>query len=557
MQLRSAPFLVFLALSSPAFSQKLLHTHIGDANQLRLGQVLSAGGDVDGDGFGDYLLGMPAASPNGGSSGEVRIHSGVTGALIRTLDGAAATHEFGGAIAGVGDLNGDGFDDVLVGAVGAGVAGEATLHSGATGAVLRTHIAASPSDSYGYSVAVVGDVDNDGFQDYAVTAPLDNTGPNQVSGAVRVYSGVTGVVLFTTFGDAHMDRFGECVAGVGDVTGDGIPDLLVGATWDDDGGSRAGSANLVSGATGAIVWRFHGEGPGDELGGVLDGAGADIDGDGVADVVVGTVNDDYAYVLRGQSGAPIRRHDGSLTSGGCATYGRGLCALGDVDADGRGDYVIGDTCAHLLGQAYLYSGATGDTIHVLTWIDQGHEFGKEIARLGDLTGDGRDEFGVSATGFDIGAFGNAGRVGVYSPALPIGTRYCSPANAGSSGRPAIIQAYGSPLVSENCLSLTVNGLPIASFGYFIGGTGTASATPPGALGTVCVGGSNIARFNSTPQIVRGPTGSIEIDVQAIPGNPPQPVLPGETWNFQCWFRDSTPAGVATSNFSDAVGVTFQ
>ncbi|MCP3996252.1 MAG: hypothetical protein GY722_14505 [bacterium] len=78
--------------------------------------------------------------------------------------------------------------------------------------------------------------------------------------------------------------------------------------------------------------------------------------------------------------------------------------------------------------------------------------------------------------------------------------------------------------------------------------------PPGSQGFICLAG-NIGRYNQTADIVQGPTGSIQLDLTSIPVNPAQAVLPGDTWNFQAWYRDNNPG--PTSNFTDAVSVTFQ
>ncbi|MEL6428912.1 MAG: integrin alpha [Planctomycetota bacterium] len=547
---------LFAILALPAAAQKQLYEYIGDSNQLSLSSEIRPAGDVDGDGFGDFVLGAPRADPSGQSSGEARLFSGATGASIRVLQGASAGDALGDAAVGLGDLDGDGRSELLVGAPGAGTGGEAYVFRGIDGTVLYAYAAASSLDDLGEDVALLGDTDLDGVPDFAVSADRDNTGPNGTSGAVRVYSGATGALRFTRFGASSNDRFGTRVRGAGDVNGDGRGDLLVAATDDDDNGSMSGVVFMLSGLDGSTLWTRSGLAAGDRFGATLDASGADMSGDGVPDVVVGTEDSNYALVLSGASGSTLRTHDQFDSGGGTGAYGRSVATLGDIDGDGLGDYAIADRTAYVQGQVRVHSGATGDELYVLTWINQNHSYGRGLGSVGDLDGDGIDEFGIGATGFDTPTIGNAGRVTIHSPQPPIGTVYCSPATVGSSGRAATIRAYGSTDPLDNCLTLTVSGFVPGEFGYFVVGDGPASVVPPNTIGTLCVGGTTLGRFNRAEQFVRGPGGSLGVDLSALPTIPTRSVQPGETWYFQCWFRDRTPGGAPTSNFSEAVAIGF-
>ncbi|MCP3918738.1 MAG: M23 family metallopeptidase [bacterium] len=134
-----------------------------------------------------------------------------------------------------------------------------------------------------------------------------------------------------------------------------------------------------------------------------------------------------------------------------------------------------------------------------------------------------------------------------------GTAYCSPATPNSTSMAGTILASGCQVVSHNDFTLTADQLPPSEFGHFLAGQTQGFNNPPGSQGIICLSG-NIGRFNSPSQIIQGPTGSIQVDLTSIPVNPPIAVLPGDTWHFQCWFRDNNPG--QTSNFTDAVSVTF-
>ncbi|MCP3918461.1 MAG: hypothetical protein GY711_23190 [bacterium] len=134
----------------------------------------------------------------------------------------------------------------------------------------------------------------------------------------------------------------------------------------------------------------------------------------------------------------------------------------------------------------------------------------------------------------------------------IGNSYCGPAVPNSSGAAASIVASGSPVVANEDLTLLATGMPAGQFGYFLASRTQGFLMPPGSQGNICLSG-NIGRFNAVPLIITGPSGSIEVDLTAIPVNPPEAVMPAETWNFQCWFRDVG----GTSNFTDGVEILFQ
>ncbi|MCP3920284.1 MAG: hypothetical protein GY711_32560 [bacterium] len=140
---------------------------------------------------------------------------------------------------------------------------------------------------------------------------------------------------------------------------------------------------------------------------------------------------------------------------------------------------------------------------------------------------------------------------VSGPTGLLGTSYCGPAVPNSTGLAALISAAGSPVPSTDDVTLTVDQVPPGQFGYFLAGQTQGFFNPPGSAGFICLMG-NIGRYNQVSDIIQGPSGSIALDLGAIPVNPPTAVQPGDTWNFQCWYRDS-----GTSNFSDGLSVVFQ
>ncbi|MCP3916743.1 MAG: hypothetical protein GY711_14400 [bacterium] len=147
--------------------------------------------------------------------------------------------------------------------------------------------------------------------------------------------------------------------------------------------------------------------------------------------------------------------------------------------------------------------------------------------------------------------GNTGGAFTYRMDCAIGTSYCGPAVPNSSGASASMAAEGSARIVDRDVVLVASGLPVSELGYFLVARRQGLAQPAGSAGFLCLGGE-VGRFRAIAEIIEGPEASLRIDVGALPlaGAPGAAV--GETWNFQCWFRDGS-----TSSFTDAVAIRFE
>ena len=141
----------------------------------------------------------------------------------------------------------------------------------------------------------------------------------------------------------------------------------------------------------------------------------------------------------------------------------------------------------------------------------------------------------------------------YCALPPLGNQYCGPAIPNTTGLPGVMSATGSPVAANNDVTLTAGQLPPGQFGYFLTSQTQGFFMPPGSSGFICLGGS-IGRFNQPQNIGQGPTFSLQIDLTAVlQPTGPVAVLPGETWNFQAWYRDIGN----TNNFTDGLSILFQ
>ncbi len=333
---------------------ELLYTLTGQFGGDDFGTAVANAGDVDGDGVNDILVGAPDFVSTGGhdsgsTPGFVEVHSGATGALLLHVDGDVAGDMFGASVSAVNDIDGDGIEDFAVGAHGfdgaASNGGMVRMLSGASGATLWTRAAGQANSGYGTRLATVGDVDGDGDLDIAVGAPSYND-----TGAVFVFSGADGALLRSWFGPQAKIRFGGgALAGTGDIDGDGAPDLAVGAVEAPYGTSK-GTLYVLSIATGAEIYQRVGEVTGAYLGAAAATIG-DLDGDGVNELAVGMrlyeagiegFYDGAVSVLSGATGAELGRILGSKQE----YFGGSVAGLGDVEGDGRPDFVAGGVNAN-------------------------------------------------------------------------------------------------------------------------------------------------------------------------------------------------------------------
>ncbi|MDZ8023299.1 MAG: hypothetical protein RMX65_005990 [Nostoc sp. DedQUE01] len=503
----------------------------GIATADRSGSSVSDAGDVNGDGFDDLIIGASGADPNGSQSGQSYVVFGkstgfssslnlsdLNGANGFAINGIAVDDNSGNSVSGAGDVNGDGFDDLIIGASGADpngsqsgqsyvVFGKSTGFSsslnlsdlnGANGFAING-IAAD--DISGLSVSGAGDVNHDGFDDLIIGAPYADNFSGQSYVVFGKSTGFSPSINLSTLNGTNGfainginevgDISGGSVSDAGDINGDGIDDLIIGASNASPNGFSSGQSYVVFGKTTAFSaslnlstlngtngFAINGIKAGDFSGSPVSSAG-DINGDGIDDLIIGAIsfkNDGttfasgQSYVVFGKStgfSASLNLSDLNGTNG-FTINGIGaddfiyfsVSGAGDVNGDGFDDLIIGtvkniDPNGIRSGQSFLVfgkgtgfspsinlsdlNGTNGFAINGIMPFDNS---GKSVSAAGDVNNDGFDDLIIGAPG----AESNGSQSG-QSYVLFGGTNIGSPLNpTGTSGADTLVGSAANNII---------------------------------------------------------------------------------------------------------------
>lgn len=393
---------------NPPFSQQLFGT---GSNVAYFGWWVTCAGDLNGDGYSDVAVSGYLEENGQTDEGMVRVYlgsaSGVNTVPTAILESNQAGAWMGRSVSAAGDVNGDGYGDLLVGVArytnGQSLEGASWLYFGsATGIPTSPSIRFElnePGAIFGESVSTAGDVNGDGYSDLIMGASLHGA-----SGATAVYLGgpysTSPAASSTRYGGAAGTLLGSSTGNAGDVNGDGYSDILIGAPGADDGQVGEGLAYLHYGnATGlpsAPSLTLGMNVPGAAFGTSVASAG-DVNGDGYADAIVGAPlsGSGRAYVYLGAVGGLAAAPAFTLTGG--SQFGASVGPAGDVDHDGYADVIVG---APGSGEAYVFRGGPAGLITtphiVLSEPPAAGLFGCSVYTAGDVNGDGYSDVIVGA-----------------------------------------------------------------------------------------------------------------------------------------------------------------
>ncbi|MBN1902234.1 FG-GAP repeat protein [Candidatus Sumerlaeota bacterium] len=419
------------------FSRNIGWISEGNQTDSNFGQSVSSAGDVNGDGYDDILIGSPQYSNCHSYEGSVFLCYGAETGLREishpyNADWSAECDQetafFGQSVSAAGDVNGDGYADVIIGAPQydnpGNDEGAAFVYYGSA-----TGLSATPdviieidqdNAKFGYSVSGAGDVNGDGFDDVIISAPYYWEESLFSRGAAFVFYGSeTGIDpnnSWKALGNQNNAVIGTSVSGAGDVNGDGYDDVIVGARWYSNGNSLEGAAfvwlggPLGMGSTGTMAnahWKAEGNQDGAHYGCSISSAG-DVNSDGFSDIIIGAEN--YTNALDNQGavflyyGSPAGlslteslKIDGLQTSSG---MGISVDDVSDINRDGYDDVIVGMGAYDGRGTVFIYCGSPSGIDPVQAWMGRCPNptglYGEAAGAAGDVNGDGAMDLLVGA-----------------------------------------------------------------------------------------------------------------------------------------------------------------
>ncbi len=445
---------------------------MGESNQdsAFYGYSVSSAGDVNGDGYSDIIVGVPYYDNGETDEGAVFVYYGSDTGLSINYDWMGEYNQegscYGYSVASAGDVNGDGYSDVIVGSpkydFGQINEGKAFVYYGSSAGLSSSWDWTDESNQtgawYGMRVAGGGDFNGDGYSDIAVSAPFYDNGGTDEGKVFIYYGGSSGLISYsysyTMEGDQDSARFGYSVASAGDVNGDGYSDLIISAPYYDNGATDEGKVFVYYGSsvgfyTSTPDWYKEGNDQDGALYGYSVSSAGDVNGDGYNDIIIGVpyydkedINEGVAEVYYGSKNGLLStyswRGEGNRDS---VYYGYNVACAGDVNGDGYSDILVGvpyyDNGEEDEGCIFLYMGYSSELTEDVDWVNTSGQtdarLGWSVSSAGDVNGDGYSDIIVGAYRYDNGYTDEGAAFIYYGGANGIDSLYDWMATGGKDG----------------------------------------------------------------------------------------------------------------------------
>jgi len=439
------PVTIDLLATNPAWTAE---SHQASAE---FGYSVATAGDVNDDGYADVIVGARYYDNGQTDEGRAFVYLGGVAGLSTspawTAESDQANAVFGWSVATAGDVNGDGYDDVIVGARlynnGQSDEGRAFVYLGSMGGLSTTPAWTAESNQvlgrFGYSVATAGDVNDDGYDDVVVGATGYTHGQTDEGRAYLYLGSALGPSTspaWTYESNQASSNFGYSVGTAGDVNGDGYADVIVGAYQFTNGQADEGRAFVYYGSAAGLstspAWTAESDQAGALFGNSVGTAG-DVNGDGYSDVIVGARSFDSGQTNEGRAYFYLGSAAGLSPSAGWmpesdqegALFGYSVGTAGDVNGDGFADVIVGaygyDNDESDEGRVFVYFGSAAGLQTSPAWTAESDQpdagFGNAVGTAGDVNGDGYDDVIVGAVSFNNGQ-ADEGRAHVYLGSAP-------------------------------------------------------------------------------------------------------------------------------------------
>lgn len=382
----------------------------GEGTNNEFGYSVSDAGDVNGDGYDDVIIGTPFYAEHTGRAYLYYGGGSIDNSVDLTFTGTAVYNNFGVSVSGAGDVNNDGFDDVIISDDNLGW-GSACIYYGGINVDNNADVIITNVE-FGFGsrnpVSGAGDVNGDGFDDIIIGA---TTSDIWESGKAFIFFGATNmdnIADLILVSEGTEDHFGFSVSGAGDVNNDGFDDIIVGADYENSdkgrvyiyyGGSEMNKVADVIITEDGLDYYF----------GYSVSSAGDVNKDGFDDVIIGaknyTDNMNKAYIYYGSTNMDNNADVSISSEVPDLDWGISVSNAGDVNNDGYDDVIVGNHgCLNNTGVTNLhYGGSNMDNITDIQIIGEGemNNLGCSVSGAGDVNNDGYNDFVIGASSYPV------------------------------------------------------------------------------------------------------------------------------------------------------------